>query len=88
MVVWNQVKFVVTSSTKLVYDVIKKQSSDVISLSRLQNMMCAPRISPNNSILTPGQTVLAMTLQHQTAGWVGTRVPMLETLTLLGQATR
>ena len=62
MIVWNQIKFFVTSITTLVNDVMLKtnkqtnkqtnkknththiQRSDAISLSKLQNIMCAPRM--------------------------------------------
>ena len=49
MVPWNQVNLFVISITKLVYDVTIIQSSDVISSSRLQNIICAPRTSRDRS---------------------------------------
>ena len=33
-------------------------------------------VSPSNNILTPGQLVIAVTLQHQARGRVAARVPV------------
>ena len=40
--------------------------------------------SPSHSMLTPGQPVPALTLQHQAPGKVATRVPIFKSLVCLG----